>query len=92
MCQTIMLVRESSRELGASRARRIANGTCSASSTAQSTGRPSHIDIARKVSGGKPVTPSFITGQFRPQASVRSVSRARSRGAEAVVEAQFRPR
>jgi hypothetical protein len=25
------------------------------------------------------VTPSFITGQFRPQAMVRSVSRTRSR-------------
>ena len=46
--------------------RSIAKGTRIARSTSQRTGRPSHIEIARKVSGGKPVTPTFITGQLRP--------------------------
>ena len=54
--------------------RSIRSGTFSTAVTAQSTGSPSHIDIERNVSGGKPVTPTFMTGQFRPQVTVRSTS------------------
>ena len=40
-----------------------------------SSGRPSHMHSVRKVSGGKPVTPNFMTGQFRPQTTVSRTSR-----------------
>ena len=76
----------------ASRRARIANGTCRQRGGAQSTGRPSHIESARNVSGGKPVTPSFITGQFRPQATRQERQQGQVAGAEAVVETQFRLR
>src|SRR5205085_8815770 len=36
---------------------------------------PSQIDIARKVSGGNALMPSFITGQLTPHTSVRRTRR-----------------
>ncbi len=75
--------------------RSIRSGTFSTAVTAHSTGSPSHIDSERNVSGGKPVTPTFMTGQFRPQATVSSdqqheLARGQREGGSGRV--QLRPR
>ena len=49
------------------------NGIFMWSMTRPSTGMPNQIEMARNVSGAKSATPSFITGQLRPQASVRKL-------------------
>src|SRR5664279_5805837 len=59
-CQMIMFVSESLASSGQS-AGATRKGTRRRRSSSHSTGRPSHIDRARKASGGKPVTPIFIT-------------------------------
>ena len=39
-----------------------------------STGMPSHMDKVRNNKGGIPVTPSFITGQFKPHTKVNEIN------------------
>jgi hypothetical protein len=50
--------------------RSMRNGTFMAHKASPSTGVPSHMHSIRKVSGGKPVTPIFMTGQLMPHTKV----------------------
>ncbi|EWS60193.1 hypothetical protein Y695_04586 [Hydrogenophaga sp. T4] len=74
MCQKNMLVTvstASSRQC----TRSMRNGTLRHTRNKPSTGRPSHMQMLRKLSGGKPVTPIFMIGQLRPQTRVSRTSR-----------------
>jgi hypothetical protein len=51
------------------------NGTFMAKRPKPKMGVPISKQSMRKVRGGKPVTPSFKTGQLRPQTKVRSTKR-----------------
>ena len=42
--------------------------------TKPNNGQPIHMQMLRKVSGGKPVTPIFKVGQLKPHTSVRVIS------------------
>ena len=52
----------------------IRKGTFMTMRPKPNTGVPMSKQSIRKVRGGKPVTPSFKTGQFRPQTKVRSAN------------------
>ena len=67
---SLMMVRDS--PLG------IVSETPCTRATSQMTARPPTILSTRKVSGGNSRTPIFMTGQFRPQNSVKSASSTRS--------------
>src|SRR3569832_604642 len=69
-CQTSMLVSVSSAS-SFQCLRGMRNGTFISMSPSASTGMPRRIDVVWNVSGGKPVTPVFITGQLNPHAMVR---------------------
>jgi len=58
---------KSSRQLGLG----TRKGTFMSHKAAPSTGVPINKQMNRKVSGGKPVTPSFKTGQLMPQTKVK---------------------
>ncbi len=50
----------------------IRKGTFMANKPNPNTGVPISKQSILKVRGGKPVTPNFMTGQFRPQMTVKS--------------------
>ena len=52
----------------------IRKGTFMMTRPYPTTGVPMSKQSIRNVSGGKPVTPSFKTGQFRPHTKVRSAN------------------
>jgi len=54
--------------------RSILKGILSHSMAITSTGMPSHMDKVRNNKGGIPVTPSFITGQFKPHTKVNEIN------------------
>ncbi|GLS16919.1 hypothetical protein GCM10007935_43660 [Hydrogenophaga electricum] len=68
----------------------MVKGSRRCTSTAASTGRPSHMLRVRKLRGGNPVTPSFMMGQLTPQMRVSRTSRVswrRDRGILAMLAA-----
>jgi hypothetical protein len=46
------------------------NGIFISTNARPSTGKPINIDKLRNVRGGKPVTPNFMMGQFKPHTKV----------------------
>ena len=50
--------------------RGMLSGTFMSRRASHNTGKPVSIDKLRNVSGGKPVTPIFMTGQLMPQTTV----------------------
>ena len=71
-CQMNILVAASKSSSGQC-LRGMANGTFNHTSAKASTGSPSHIDRVLNSNGGMPVTPNFITGQFKPHTIVRII-------------------
>jgi hypothetical protein len=50
------------------------NGIFIKTSARPNTGKPITIDKLRNVRGGKPVTPNFMMGQFKPHTKVSVMS------------------
>ena len=71
VCQNSMLSTVSCSNSGQS-ARVMRNGTRRHHKTPSNTGKPNHMLSARKLKGGKPLTPNFMMGQFKPHTSVKA--------------------
>ena len=75
VCQKNML-NAASLSISPQCSRAVRNGMCLTSNTTIRTETPIRAQTARKLSGGYPVAPNFITGQFMPQTKVSITRRA----------------